>query len=416
MWILTPSLTSRFAQATGESTLPSKESLANAFAQSLTQKSKVSPSRTWSQKLKRDTWTTHLSGAICDPSRGTSFTAWWVSCLADFRVSHSQVLESATLTPIRVTSSLPSSMVSPDADHDLFSWKMSRGSSAPSSPETNGATQPEPLFCSMSSASWSAWVTAQRQDYSRRAKQAHRTSANAPSSWPTIRASEYKDVGPVGSKSHQHMLGKHYLCAVVTQEGNAPSVWKTPQATDGEGGVMQIREGADGKYKLRDYAAKWHGLPDPENLNTGGNLQGWSTPTTTDAAAMSPELRPSRIATGRKTDYLARQVQWATPNNFCFQPPENTEQWSKRAEFQQGKGVNLHKPIQSQVLHENEKVMGPMPPSALRLNPRWVETLQGIPVGWVMPSCASPVTPVLMSCDSSETESACPPESEPFEL
>lgn len=121
------------------------------------------------------------------------------------------------------------------------------------------------------------------------------------------------------------MLGKHYLCAVVTQEGNAPSVWKTPQATDGEGGVMQIREGADGKYKLRDYAAKWHGLLDPEKPSTNGSRQG-------------------------------------------------------------------------------------------SLNPRWVETLQGIPVGWVMPSCASPVTPVLMSCDSSETESACPPESEPFEL
>lgn len=303
-------------------------------------------------------------------------------------------------------------MVSPDADPDLFSWKMSKGSSAPSSPETNGETQPEPQFCSMSSASWSAWVTAQRQDYSRRAKQAHRTSANEPSSWPTIRASEYKDVGPVGSKSHQHMLGKHYLCAVVTQEGNAPSVWKTPQATDGEGGVMQIREGADGKYKLRDYAAKWHGLPDPENLNTGGNLQElWRTPTVAEEKNQNTSTQI----------YLQNQVgatpkQWATPNNFCFQPPENTEQWSKRAEFQQGKGVNLHKPIQSQVLHENEKVMGPMPPSAMKLNPRWVETLQGIPVGWTMPSCASPVTPVSMNCDSSETESACPPESEPFEL
>lgn len=345
-----------------------------------------------------------------------------------------------------------------------------------------GETQPERPFCSMSSASWSAWVTAQRQDYSARAKREHRTSANAPSSWPTIRASEYKDVGPVGSKSHQHMLGKHYLCAVVTQEEKnwptpmqmdhwmsnnprtdgrqqqlpnavalhgqaAPSCWKTPQATDGEGGTMEIREGADGKYKLRDYAAKWHGLPDPESPSTGGSPQGWSTPTTTDAAAMSPELRPSRIATGRKTDYLARQVQWATPqcqdahninqktpthktipaqltknpqwatpNNFCFQPPENTEQWTKRAEFQQGKGVNLHKPIQSQVLHENEKVMGPMPPSSMKLNPRWVETLQGVPVGWTMPSCACPVTPVSMSYDSSETESASRPEREPFEL
>lgn len=331
MWILTPSLTSRFAQATGESTLPSRESLANAFAQSLTQKSKVSPSRTWSQKLKRDTWTTHLSGAICDPSRGTSFTAWWVSCLADFRVSHSQQRESATLTPIRVTSSLPSSMVSLDADPDLFSWKMSRGSSAPSSPETNGATQPEPLFCSMSSASWSAWVTAQRQDYSRRAKQAHRTSASAPSSWPTIRASEYKDVGPVGSKSHQHMLGKHYLCAVVTQEEC--------------------------------------GLAAPEKPSTHGSRQGfaaqemWTTPAALEASEVVG-MRPSRAATGRTTDYLHRQVN--TPSE--------------------------------------------------KLNPRWVETLQGIPVGWTMPSCASPVTPVSMNCGSSETESACPPVSVPFEL
>lgn len=362
MWILTPSLTSRFAQATGESTSPSRESLANAFAQSLTLRSKGSPSRTWSQKLKRDSWTTHLSGAICDPSRGTSFTAWWVSCLEGFRVSHSQVRESATPTPTPVTSSLQFSTASLDAGPDLFSWKTWKESSAPSSPGMNGATQPEPLFCSMSSASWSAWVTAQRQDYLARAKQAHRTSASAPSSWPTIRASEYKDVGPVGSKSHQHMLGKHYLCAVVTQEGNAPSVWKTPQATDGEGGIMQIREGADGKYKLRDYAAKWHGLPDPASSSTDGNRQElWATPQCQDAHNINQKTPTHKTIPAQ----LTQNPQWATPG---------------------------------------------------KLNPRWVETLQGIPVGWTMPSCASPVTPVSMNCDSSETESACPPESVPSEL
>ena len=31
------------------------------------------------------------------------------------------------------------------------------------------------------------------------------------------------------------------------------------------------------------------------------------------------------------------------------------------------------------------------------LNPRWVETLMGLPVGWTMPSCASPVTIGQMS-------------------
>jgi hypothetical protein len=33
--------------------------------------------------------------------------------------------------------------------------------------------------------------------------------------WPTPRASEYKDTGPVGSKSHTHMKDRHYLCAGV---------------------------------------------------------------------------------------------------------------------------------------------------------------------------------------------------------
>jgi hypothetical protein len=84
--------------------------------------------------------------------------------------------------------------------------------------------------------------------------------------------------------------------------------------------------------------------------------------------------------------------------------------------MQQEKGVNLHKPVQSQVLHENEKVMGAMPPSNMKLNPRWVETLMGLPVGWVMPSCTSPVTIAQTSCDSSETELFQQPLNSPLEL
>jgi hypothetical protein len=45
-------------------------------------------------------------------------------------------------------------------------------------------------------------------------------------------------------------------------------------------------------------------------------------------------------------------------------------------------------------------------PVSLALNPRWVETLMGLPVGWVMPSCASPATIVPMSSASSATESS----------
>ena len=50
-----------------------------------------------------------------------------------------------------------------------------------------------------------------------------------------------------------------------------------------------------------------------------------------------------------------------------------------------------------------------------KLNPRWVETLMGLPVGWTMPSCVSPVTIERTSCDSSAMESFRRQQNEPFE-
>jgi hypothetical protein len=46
-----------------------------------------------------------------------------------------------------------------------------------------------------------------------------------------------------------------------------------------------------------------------------------------------------------------------------------------------------------------------------KLNPRWVETLMGLPIGWTMPSCTSPQTIAPMSCGSSAMESCLPPQS-----
>jgi hypothetical protein len=69
---------------------------------------------------------------------------------------------------------------------------------------------------------------------------------------------------------------------------------KTPQASDGEGGVMEIRPGTSGKYKLRDYAmtASLTG-PDPSGGRAGtGNgggcrLDGWDTPRGTGGGNVS---------------------------------------------------------------------------------------------------------------------------------
>jgi hypothetical protein len=47
-----------------------------------------------------------------------------------------------------------------------------------------------------------------------------------------------------------------------------------------------------------------------------------------------------------------------------------------------------------------------------KLNPRWVETLMGLPIGWTMPSCTRPVTIEPTNCDCLGTESSQPPQNE----
>lgn len=53
---------------------------------------------------------------------------------------------------------------------------------------------------------------------------------------------------------------------------------------------------------------------------------------------------------------------------------------------------------------------------SIKLNPRWVETLMGLPVGWTLPICMRPVTIEPTNCDYSEMESSQPQQSEHSEL
>jgi hypothetical protein len=51
-----------------------------------------------------------------------------------------------------------------------------------------------------------------------------------------------------------------------------------------------------------------------------------------------------------------------------------------------------------------------------KLNPRWVETLMGLPIGWTMPSCTRPVIIAPMNYDCLGTELSQPPQNEHLEL
>jgi hypothetical protein len=180
--------------------------------------------------------------------------------------------------------------------------------------------------------------------------------------------------------------------------------WRTPTAEAlGTGKHMDsadLKLGArvynkNGKLMVIDLnrqveiVSRQHGQAAPANPSTHGSRQGlWPTIT-----AHTPDMESSG-PNGHSGTYLTGAVKsWATPRVGGEEKAETR--------LARGKDIGLHGQV------------GAMNNTA-KLNPRWVETLMGLPVGWVMPSCASPVTIALTSCDSSATESCLQPQSELF--
>lgn len=62
-------------------------------------------------------------------------------------------------------------------------------------------------------------------------EQVHPEVVDAWKMWATPRASEHKDVGPVGSKSHMHQLNRDYLCAQV-KDSSFPTGKLNPEWTE----------------------------------------------------------------------------------------------------------------------------------------------------------------------------------------
>ena len=344
MWIIPnlPFLISACAPDTQDLSLDSKE-LSIMCEQSLLVKSKPTPSKTWLQKLKRDTSTRRLFGLILKPSRGASFTERWTSSAVASLVSHSapQDGEQETATPDTYGHTSREELES-WADLPLFSSKMLRGSSHQNSAATTGATPQERPFCCISSASWNEWVTAQRQEYSARAKQAPPTSESGCSY--LARA--------MTSAPRAALLFQDCSQAQSAEHAPTPTTQETPhpQATLTETGRRASADGTNSYSK-------------------------WATPNANDDSPRGPNTATAQY-------YLSNQV---------LEPslgPADEEPHSTNGSPRESHG---------------------------QLNPRWVETLMGLPVGWTMASCSTPWTIELTSLDYLGTELCPQPQSAPLE-
>ena len=452
MWILPKQLhTSAYVPDTA-ALISDLDEQSQICEQSLLARSKPSLARTWSQRWKRDSWTQHLSGRILKPSHGQTFVTAWTSSLEVIPVSHLVQQASDSEQKIHDTYGHLSQPELFPCDPESASLRTSRDTSASDSER--------------SLANWKALVIRLRGEYSLRVKSAHLTNASECLSWPTIRASEYKDTGPIGSKSHDHMLGKGYLCAVVTQEA---ANWPTPCAMEAEKAGL-FNKGQMGQ-SLSAMANRGElGLPAPVNPSTDGNRQeSWGTPSCMDTlpARSAEALARAKLKGGCKN--LREEVhQWATPNTMDCLPSRSYEAMKRQATVgerkNRSKPGNLREqidPLMCQAYKDaqaeanqwatprtgatdnsrpNNKGGIPLGDQARRaeawgtprcsmaqdkqedsgkhrlgeqiqhgttgkLNPRWVETLMGLPIGWTMPSCSSPLTIAPTNCDCSEMES-----------
>ncbi len=302
MWILPENLDiSHFAPDTAV-LISGLNELSEISARSLMWKSKPSPSRTWSRRLKATCSTWLLFGRILKPSLGQVFEAALTSSPAGFLVNHLVLPEKKTPTPTRGIYGRTSLKGSPNWDDlPLFFWRMSRASLAADSRAISGATQNRRPFCFMSLENWREWITTRRREYLARLKSAHPIKESAFSSWVCAPI-----LGSQGALLFQQCLEPQ------AERGLA---WNTPQARD--------HKGVDRNKAKRGF---------------------------------SPSL-PNQVHTPHRED-------------------------------QNNDHLNRHE-------------------SRPKLNPRWVELLMGLPIGWVMPSCADPWTIELVNYDCLETE-LCP--------
>ena len=396
MWIV-PRTLSAFALDTEESSSDSEE-LASMFAQSVMWRSKLSAKRTWQTRLKRAGWIQPLSGRTLRPSQQKAFTERWTASLEDIPASRSAMLESEQEKTTPGTSGPTSESTSEQLLLDGFSSKTSKDTFRLDSPQ--------------SSRTWKRMVTKRRGEYLARKKSAHLTRESGCSSWPTIRASEYKDCGPLGSKSQKHMSDRSYLCAVVKEKN-----WATPQASDHVEGARTAKE-SNQKCLGRDLN-QMKNWPTPTSMSRPRNeetmkkclkfrkskgknsvplyleekvmkeekVENWPTPRAGNPGSRKPGTGGKILAEeAKKTSGPQDQASPSTTGKSQGSWPTartsdaeggriKTEQTSKgfrskREKSNQDFGAKLRDAV------EMKK------PPAMKLNPNWVEQLMGLPVGW----------------------------------
>ena len=388
-------------------------------AQSLFVRSKPSQLRIWSAKWKRDSWTQHLSGRILKPSLGQRFATEWTSSLGATHASPSVQPANAGAKTTQGTCGPTSQTAFDFSGLGAVSLRTSKDISA--------------WGCPTSSKTWQEWVIERRGAYSQRLNAVRHTSESGSSSWPSPVASEVRQ--GFQDRSRGMKGSQESLTTVVIKS------WPTPNCMDvitpNRDLTQMESKGHWGKNmntgKLSEMVN--YGPPVPASSSTDGSRPGlsqegrlWMTPKS-GACGMTATTsgRPLERATQLTTQVHVVEKSWATPraehdSGAHKGKPDTLHSQIKTWPTPASAGVTGGPTGLAGGAGNREKLARMLPDAEARamgcgkLNPRWVETLMGLPVGWTMPSCASPVTIERMNSDCSVTVLSQQQQNEPLGL
>jgi hypothetical protein len=186
--------------------------------------------------------------------------------------------------------------------------------------------------------------------------------------------------------------------------GSRQGLWLTPRANEPTGdSTFVTRNGDRGQHcspsltiqvESPETWALRQAKGDVATMPLTAQVKQWATPQAHDAQGpKTPEQIEAMRAKGHGVKNLNEQAQWGTPT-------------ARDHKSGRGNEVREYKELTPMVERQQSG----------KLNPRWVETLMGLPIGWTMPSCIRPVTTAPTSCDSSGMALCQPSQSEPSDF
>ena len=401
MWILPKNLSLPVSSGSTDTVemLSDLNEQSQACALSLSVRGTPSSLRTWSQKWKRDSWTQYLYGRMLRTSPANlSAISSWISSRLPTLASHSATLGSETEKMMNDTSGpTVESLFSPSGP-DGSGLKTSRGTLRLDSPQ--------------SLPTWKKMVIQRRGEYSARLKSARLISGSGCLSWPTIIAGDWKGQVPGGGREPGMLSG------IIEKEAKS---WPTATVSDVHTGNLKSSQQKPGSMhsvtlpqavekmwptsSSRDYKDT-PGMSTERDGNPEGRID--QLPRKVYAEMSGPPAPVNDNTPG------SRRESWRTPSTMeC-----NGGQASPEEMTSKGKTVKLRYQV------EGAKIGAQ---TSAKLNPRWVETLMGLPMGWTSPDAPASLIAnwkrftagwlkaqtEQTSCECAATELCPKPQSEP---